>query len=140
VVNLAATGLKSQTNAIREALIAAKRMPPGGAIQRRNEPSSHDVQILMNLFQHVGAPHLTQIQTALSYPTDAFRFLPTIRNFFAHRNADTAGKVRNAALRLGIAGQRKPSDMVCSRRTNRPQSILADWLDDMRAVISLLCE
>lgn len=138
-VRLGVYGLRSGGSAIRTAIASSGRRMPSGTIRRRDEPSWHDVQFLLNLFIHVGASHLPQIQTALSYPTDVFRFLPTIRNFFAHRNEETADKVRVAAPRIGVLGPSKPSDIVCSWRPKRPQNILGDWLDDMRTVISFMC-
>jgi hypothetical protein len=138
-VRLGVPGLRSGGSALRAAIASSGRRAVTGTIRRRDEPSWHDVQFLLNLFIQVGASQLPQIQTALSYPTDVFLFLPTIRNFFAHRNQDTAEKVRNAAPRFGILGPSKPSDIVCSWGPNRPQNILGDWLDDMRAVISFMC-
>lgn len=139
-VRLSLAGLRTADAAVRSAMASAgRRAPIGGLIRRRDEPSWHDVQLLLKLFQYVGASHLAQLQSALSYPTDVFRFLPTVRNFFAHRNRDTAHKVRDAAPLLGVLGPSKPSDIVCSWRANRPQNILADWLDDMRTVILLMC-
>src|SRR5260370_4008670 len=138
-VRLGLPGLRSGGSAIQAAIASSGRRTSTGKIRRRDEPSWHDVQFLLNLFIHVGASHLPQIQTALSYPTDVFRFLPTIRKFFAHRNEDTAEKVRNAAPRFGILGPSKPSDIVYSWMPKRPQNILGDWLDVMRAVCSCLC-
>jgi hypothetical protein len=138
-VRLSISGLQVSGSAIRAAIASSGRRIPTGRIRRRDEPSWHDVQFLLQLFVFIGSSHLSQIQRALSYPTDVFTFLPTVRNFFAHRNEDTAEKVRNASQRFGIYGPSKACDIVCSWRPTRPQNVLGDWLDDMRTVISFMC-
>src|SRR6266566_36009 len=45
LVRFGMPGIDSPASAIREVLVAAKRKVPGGTIQRRYEPSWHDVQI-----------------------------------------------------------------------------------------------
>jgi hypothetical protein len=83
--------------------------------------------------------NLVSIQNAFAYQTTAFDDLRTVRNFFAHRNEETASKVVAVARKNGISPWFRPADAICSRAFSRPQSLVADWLDDIRVAIEALC-
>jgi len=114
--------------------------PGSGPWQRRDEPTWFDVQTLLKLFPALGASNAAQVVSAFSYPTKVFQHLPTARNFFAHRNVETSGKVSAIARAYSVAIARRASDVFCSRSPARPQSVLADWLDDIRNVVDIMCQ
>lgn len=113
------------------------RKPPWS---RKDEPTWHDTNTILTLARLIGASNLAQVQAALSYPTLVFTQLPVARNFFAHRNDDTARKTSNLARDLGLGTKLRPSVMLCQRALGRPQNVLADWLDDIRNVVELICQ
>jgi hypothetical protein len=107
---------------------------------RREEPTWHERQTLLKLSSILGASNDSQIQAALSYKTWVFADLPVFRNFFAHRNDETAKRARALASHYTVSSQLRPSEILCSVAPGRPQRVLADWLDDLRNVVDLLCQ
>ena len=123
--------------------IAVTRMRSGrrgsGPWTQRDEPTWHDPRTLIVLFTHLSTSNLNTVQSALSYQTNVFRMLPTFRNFFAHRNEETAGKIKNRARNLGVSPTLRPCEILCTSQPGRSQHVLSDWLDDLRVVINLMC-
>jgi hypothetical protein len=117
-------------------VVKGAKYPP---VDRRQEPAWHDPNTLLRTFAVLGASNLGEVQAAFSYSTDAFEYLPTLRNFFAHRNENTMDKVRNVARHLGVNPHQRASEIVCNTVAGRPQSVLVDWLDDLSIVAMLLC-
>jgi hypothetical protein len=140
-VTIGVLGVRTTEEAID---FAVRRMKPkfrvGGPWRRRDEPTWHDPNTLQVLCSSLVVSNLTQIYAAFSYQTDVFMYLPTIRNFFAHRNDDTAGKVATIARSYGIETKLRPSEILCSRAVGRPQNVLLDWISDLGNVIELLCQ
>jgi hypothetical protein len=140
-ITITAPGLLTTSDAIQYAVRLLKpRLTTGPPFTRRDEPVWHDPNTLLKLLSSLGASNLLEVQAALSYPTKVFRLLPTVRNFFAHRNEETAQKSSGVARSLGLSGKLKPGEVLCSVLPGRPQNVLADWLDDLRAVMTLLCQ
>jgi hypothetical protein len=142
-----ATGFGGTTFADAIAVVMSRHKPyvrpsPNGTFKRRDEPPWFDVQVLTTSCQAIGCSNLTHIQAAVSTGTRAFLDLPVFRNFFAHRNEDSAAKARMAAAtRYSIpAIRRHPADIVAARPYGRPVPLLVDWIDDIRVTVELLCE
>jgi hypothetical protein len=140
-IDLLSATLPDVPSAIR---FAVQRKNPGfkkRLISRRDEPTWHDAGDFLKLLQSVGASNISQIQAGLAYRTTFFIFLPTIRNFYAHRCEDTFKKAGNVGIKLGLSA--KPdlhaTEIMCSKLPRRPQNIATDWLDDIGNVIDLLC-
>jgi len=110
-------------------------------VSRRDEPPWHNVADFLRLSQRIGISTLGRVQAGLAYQTTFFNYLPTIRNFYAHRCDDTSRKVGNVGVRLGLSAlpNLHATEIMCSRLPRRPQNIAADWLDDIGNVIDLLC-
>jgi len=123
--------------------IAVTIMRPGrrgsGPWTRRDEPTWHNPRTLIDLCNHLSTSNLNTVQSALSYQTNVFGMLPTFRNFFAHRNEETAGKIKNKARALGFSPTIRPCEILCTSQLGRPQHVISDWLDDLRVVIGLMC-
>lgn len=128
-----------------DVLLAAKRIANGpnapAPVTRRDEPSWHDVALFHKTCQALQCSHLADVQAALSLQTRVFQDLPPFRNFYAHRNAESARR----AVQLGksiylITGPTHPSDVLARPARNRPQALILDWLDDIHAIVDLLCD
>jgi hypothetical protein len=65
--------------------------------------------------------------------------LPTVRNFFAHRNSETALKVGRLSLRYGLKRIGHATDFVQAAQANRPVAIIEDWLAELDSIISSMC-
>ena len=106
----------------------------------REEPAWRRPDTLLKLFARGGASNLPQVQSAFGYSTRVFEELPVLRNFYAHRNEETAKLSVNVARSLGVPSSSRPSEILSARLPGRPQNVLCDYLDDMRIVAELLCE
>lgn len=132
-------GIRSEMDAMTVAIHAVKPRLRGkqGPWSHRDEPPWHDTSSFLSAIQALGPSNLLTVQSALSYPTKAFAYLPTARNFYAHRAMSTAVKVGGIARGYALNPRLRPSEILLSRLPGRPQNLLADWVDDMRAVMSL---
>lgn len=132
-------GIRTPGDAITFSVVKIQRRRGTGPWKRRDEPAWHDPNTLLTLFGYLGASNLNEVHRAFGYQTGVFRQLPTFRNFFAHRNEETARKTADIARGYGLSPRLRPSEVLCTRSVGRPQNILADWLDDLRNVIQLMC-
>ncbi len=140
-VRIFTTGVRTAEDAINFAISRLKpTLKKARPWRRRDEPSWHDPNTLLRLSEALGYSNLAEVRAAFAYPTRAFHDLPTVRNFFAHRNEETARKAVNIARSYGLSTLLRPSDILVSVSPGRPQSVLGDWLDDIRHVIELLCQ
>jgi len=140
-ITISMPGISTASDAV---IFSIRRMKPGvntaQKLYRRDEPAWHEPHTILTLLAALGSSNLSQVHAALGYRTSAFKHLPTFRNFFAHRNEDTAKKTVQIARSYGISTKLRPSEILCTRLGRRPQNVLADWLDDVRNVIGLLCQ
>ena len=116
-------------------------------INPREEPTWHDPAVLVRLCTSLHLSNLNTVSQALALNATFTRDLPTVRNYFAHKNADTAEKVRRIGRQYGIspyAGnslrKKTPIAVISSPGIGRPQSILRDWLDEIETIANLLVE
>jgi hypothetical protein len=125
-------------------LLAAQARRGAGAVApmtRREEPAWHERDLLIKTCLAMGCSHAGDVQSALSVITTVFEALPSFRNFYAHRNDESAEK----AVALGkkqylITGMRHPSAVLATPAYKRTQPLILDWLNEMQAVMELLCE
>jgi hypothetical protein len=108
-----------------------------GPWSSRDEPDWQSPNVLLKALQLVGASNAEQVSAALSVPNDATRHLPTVRNFFAHRGETAAAKVRPLARQYSLGTGLRPEELCSSRGPRRPQSILSDWISELRVLIDL---
>jgi hypothetical protein len=111
-----------------------------GWTTRRDEPTWHEPSTLVKLFIALGASNSADVQAALSLQSPVFKLRPVVRNFFAHRNDDTAKKADSVARDLSLPRNLRPSEMMSWRLPGHPQNVLADWIDDIQTIIELMCE
>jgi hypothetical protein len=110
-------------------------------VSRRDEPTWHDKNTFLSLIQKVDASNLSQVYAAFSTGVNFFDFLPTVRNFYAHRCDETFRKATRVGMKLGLATMPKlrPTEIMCAKLPKRPSNVITDWLDDMANVVDLLC-
>jgi hypothetical protein len=116
-------------------------------IDRRQEPAWHDPAVIMRLSSALLLSNDSTITQALSLGATFARDLPPIRNYFAHKNEDSAERVRRIGRQYGISAyagsslrKKTPALVITSSAPGRPQSILADWLDELETTASLIVD
>jgi hypothetical protein len=111
-----------------------------GNWRRRDEPPWHDPKLILVLARDFGFSNYSVIANTFSLGLPVFAHLPVFRNFFAHRGRGTSEAARNIAFHYSISGALRPSEILLSNAIWRPQPLILDWIDDISAVIDLLCE
>lgn len=123
--------------AARSTLGATARAPVG----RRDEPAWHDVSVLVKTCNALKPSHEAHVYASMSLSGRAFYDLPAFRNFYAHRNDESAGKALGLARRQYlITGIKHPTEALCVPARRRPQALILDWTDEIDATIQLLCD
>ena len=110
-----------------------------GPWSSRDEPTWHDVNVFLRLLAKAGCSNALDVATAISLGSSTLQDLTTYRNFAAHKNVDTALKVRRMQFSsYSIPRQIDPLDFPLVVAVGRSQSIVEDWLDDVDTIVSLL--
>lgn len=123
------------------AVRACKGPLAAAPVDRRDEPAWHDVANFHRACQALALSNLTQIQAALSLPTRVLVDMPSFRNFYAHRNEETAERaIRLVQRQYLIAGGAHPSEVLMLPARARPQALIFDWLDELDVMIDLMCD
>ena len=107
-------------------------------VRRRFEPTWHHRSTLTRLSTHFGFSNLSAINNGLSVQTRSFDDLPTIRNFYSHKNADTFKSAIGVARYYVVPQPMHPTELVLSVASGRSQSIGEDWVSDLQNVIVAL--
>lgn len=128
-----------------DVLLAAARSVRGptaaAPTNRREEPSWHDTSVFLKTASAIQCSHLNQIQGALSLQTRVLQDLPVFRNYYAHRNEETANKaIALASKQYLVRGYHHPTLVLAQPAYKRTQPIILDWLDDLRTIADLLCD
>lgn len=124
-------------------LAAQQRRGPAAAAptSRREEPAWHERDLLLKTCLGMGCSHLADVQSALSGNTTVFEDLPAFRNFYAHRNDESARRAIALARRQYlIIGARHPTSALAMPAYKRTQPLILDWLDDIQIVMEFLCD
>ena len=130
-------GLRREIDAIDFA-VTAKGLKGSGPWRMRDEPAWHDVDMFLRIMNMAGCSTAPGTNAAWSIGTSALEHLTAARNFFAHRNRETALRVRSLRSAYKISQLDRPEDLLLSRARDRPQTIIEDWLDDLATVIELM--
>lgn len=99
-------------------------------VPRQHEFKIREPRLIERVMASCSATNLISVQAAFSLPTTLFSDLPTIRNFYAHRNDDTWRKVKMRANGMGILGVRTTDELLKAPVPGRPVTVFEDWLDD----------
>jgi hypothetical protein len=106
-------------------------------IRHRNEPDWISPNTLLTLINDLNASNAGDVSAALSFQGRVLRDLPTVRNFYAHRQANSAKKARRLMINYGIPPNLHPTDFCLSYESGMSQSILLNWLDELLSVQEL---
>jgi hypothetical protein len=104
----------------------------------KDEPAWHDVDMFIHIMNLAGCSTAPGANAAWSIGTSALEHLTIARNYLAHRNRETAVRVRGLTLAYKVNPTDRPEELLLSRGRNRPQMIIEDWRDDLQAVIELM--
>lgn len=99
-------------------------------ISREREFKIREPRFIERVMSSCAASNLLSVQAAFSLPTTLFSDLPTVRNFYAHRNDDTWRKVRLRANGMGVFGVQTTDELLRAPLPGRPVRVFEDWLDD----------
>lgn len=126
---------------IHTAAMVAKGPHAAAPTSRREEPAWHDPSVLIKTCVRLRVSNLNAVQGALSIQSRVLHDMPSFRNFYAHRNEESAEKAVNLVTRMyAIPPVRHPTDALVSSAPRRNQCVLLDWLDELNVLIDLLCE
>lgn len=107
---------------------------------RHDEPRWHKPDTLIKSCDEIGCSNHIEIREVLSRQTQVFDHLRVFRNFYAHRNEDTAMKAKRIARDYSISLRYHPTEILLMPAYDRPQVLILDWIDDIEAVVELLCK
>lgn len=126
--------------ALVAAAVALKRERRySGALRRTEEPNWVQVHTIVALADRMEFSNQSAISSALSFGAVSFDHWPTMRNFFAHRSGDSALRAKNVGRQIGVGAVHHPSEIMVAFLRGRPQSVLCDWLDEVRIGVELMC-
>jgi hypothetical protein len=110
-------------------------------IAARDEPQWHEKRALPNLSKGLAFSNDHSVIIGFSYQTTFFDELPTMRNFYAHRSQGTIEKVlRLATRKYGTVTARHPNDLINVVFAGRVQTLIQEWLDDMKQIGLAICQ
>lgn len=115
------------------------RMGSPTQIDRKQEPTVRDPRDVARVFLAAALTNTPSLQNALALNTTLFTNLATLRNFYAHRNADTWRKARRKGIEMGISGSQGVDDIVKALVPGRAVRIYEDWLDDAELFFEEAC-
>ena len=110
------------------------------SVSRRYEPAWHSMPLFLNVLVWASVTTEGQVRVAMGLPFRVLGDLPTIRNFFAHRNGETAQKSRRMLSRYYSVPSSHPSFMLASFSSGRPTTILEDWIVELEIVFDTMSQ
>lgn len=119
---------------------AFRRMGSPARIERKRELTMRDPRDVEKVFSAAGLTNVASLRNALALNTTLFANLGTLRNFYAHRNADTWRKARRKGLDMGVYGGGTVDDIVKALVPGRAVRIFEDWLDDAELFFEEACK
>lgn len=111
--------------------------PPSGWTHRQ-EPNWLDPNIVARALANLSLSNYLGFTRALAASTGSYQPIYTCRNFVAHRNRETALKVRSLVRKYGVAPRADPSELPHLPAVGRPQSLISDWIDELIVVVEEL--
>lgn len=111
------------------------RKKPGSQLTRMHEPAWHSRRYFLKTARLAGLSTVLEVQAAFALPIRFTEDLHIARNFFAHRNAETAAGVRRLGGRYAILRVGHPCDLILGTEPGRPVVVLEDWLAEVEIVV-----
>jgi hypothetical protein len=103
----------------------------------RHHPEWRDPGVIRKLLDALGASNLAAWQLGMGVQSRVTRDLPTMRNFFAHKNRDSAERARELRRHYGVTQDVSPWELLAVVPPQSGQPLVREWLDDLGAMISL---
>ena len=125
---------------MRYVITRLRSKEPKEKLTRRDEPTWHSRRELIKVGRIVALSNLAQLQAALALPSAVIDDLPTARNFYAHRNYETAVKLKNLMGRYVMPTQAHPTELLRRSVLGRPVSVLEEWIEELDDVVSAMGE
>lgn len=119
---------------------AFQRMGSPVSINRKQEPTVRDPRVVERIFSAAGLTNTPSLQNALALNSTLFTNMATLRNFYAHRNADTWRKAHRKAIDMGIHAANSVDDIVKSLVPQRAVRVYEDWLDEAELFFEEACK
>ena len=139
-ISVGVAGIRTKNDALTFAVHHTNPKKRGtGPWSSWDEPVWRKPGVLIPLLGALRVTNLAQVHAAFGLASTVYSELPIIRNFFSHRSEATAVKVQQVARTVGVPSDLRASEVLCSVVGGRPQSIICDWLDDLRSVSDELC-
>ena len=108
-------------------------------LRRIDEPSWHTKSVFLKIVRLSKVSSEPQVVAAVSLRIRVLEDLPVARNFFAHRNEETAQK----CCRLGghyMLPSTHPSVMLASPLRGRPVRLLEDWIAELEIFVDTMTQ
>jgi hypothetical protein len=108
-----------------------------------DEPSWARTSVLLNSLDAIGSSNRPKVVAGLAFQTNVFAHLPDFRNFFAHKNEDTARKLPAYTAVYLIPANLRAAEVLLRHAgdpsgTPRPQALILDWVDDVTTAVTLV--
>ena len=131
--------LSTETDAMT---LAIRTLRPGLATKNppwdyHQEPDWLSSGNVARLLADLACSHSSDFNSAISLGGSSRQELTIFRNFMAHRNEDTARKMRNLAQTLLVRGDIDPSLIPLQQKRGR-DTILTEWIAELEIIISLV--
>ncbi|MEA1834078.1 hypothetical protein U8607_18470 [Methylobacterium durans] len=110
------------------------------SLTRREETKVRDPLKLQNVSAASMMSNAGSIITALSLNSPAFSQMATYRNFFAHRNVETARKLKNLSASIGLAPAVHEWDAISQLLPGSPTSLFESWAFDVELFAEFLLD
>ena len=110
-----------------------------GIWARRDEPPWHDPNVLMQVCLDVNCSIHLNIQAAFSMGQRVFSDLPVFRNFYSHRNRLSLVAAQNLAPNYLLPSNIRPSEILLRSSPKSPNSLLVEWIAELRITAEFLC-
>jgi hypothetical protein len=132
--------LKSELDAITVAIHALDPSKRGktGPWSPRDEPRWHEAPDFRKSLSALGTTNVGNVTSALALTPASVQQLTTFRNFYAHRGRETKRKTEAIARKYLLVPDRHPTGILNDFPLGRPQTLLAELLDDIDATVQLL--
>ena len=120
--------------AINVARPLVKRKP---RYSHRDHPDWRAPGVINKLLEAMKASSLSAWQLGMGMQSHAPSDVFTMRNFFAHKNEESAVKARRLRTHYGVTQNLSPCELLANVPPQSQQPLVREWLDDLTAMVTL---
>jgi len=117
----------------------ARWLPLTGPIERRLEPPWHDPNVLIKSAEAAKLSNYNDVLSAFSPFPKCIPDWACVRNFFAHRNADTYAAAMTVLAQNGLMSGRRISDLLLQPALGAARPLLWEWCAEIELRCEYLC-